>query len=232
MSQTLDKEAERLRDVDVLLDEWIERTITDLERARGEPREFDPAFAGRFRETTRRLSKRLNEELPPDLDSQAVAEIRGIIVDTLHSLDEIDEERPWDGVEVVVLKAEAIRHIVRDALDVHVGSDGNDARALAKTLEEWLPRVTQLEQARLLDISPRQLQRWKREGGPASRRLRLVTRLVALLRRAWTPEGVVAWFDRPRRELEGKAPIEVLDDPRFEQALMTAVRQGRAQHGS
>ena len=51
--------------------------------------------------------------MPPDLDSAAVAEIRGIIVDALHDLDEIDAERPWDTVEVFVLKAEAMRHIVQ-----------------------------------------------------------------------------------------------------------------------
>jgi hypothetical protein len=56
--------------------------------------------------------------------------------------------------------------------------------------------------------------------------------LVALLWRAWTPAGVVAWFYRQRRDLDGKPPIDVLDDPEYERSLMTAARQGRAQHGS
>lgn len=229
MAYVTDSE-ERLRDADVLIDEFINRVTSDVERVKDEP--FDPGYAERFRATARQLSKRLNEELPPDLDAEAVAEIRGIIVDALHDLDDINEEHPWDSVEVFVLKAEAIRHIVRDALDGHVGSDGRDAAALAESLQNWLPRVPQRRLADLVGISPRQFLRWKKEGGDPTRRLVLVARLVALLHRAWTPEGVVAWFERPRRELDNKRPIDVLDDHDYEQRLITAVRQGRAQHGS
>lgn len=225
-------ESERLRDFDVLLDEWIHMILEDVARLFPRTGDLDTAFVERFRETARQLSKRLNEELPPALEAEAVAEARGIIVDALHDLDDVEETRPWDTVEVFVLKTEAIRHIVRDALDGHVGSDGEDAGALARTLQEWLPRVTQREQARLVDISPRQLQRWKRAGGEPTRRLLLVVQLVALLRRAWTPEGIVAWFDRERRDLDGERPMDVLDDPRYERRLLTAVRQGRAEHGA
>jgi uncharacterized protein (DUF2384 family) len=229
VSYVIDSE-ERLRDADVLIDEFINRVTDEMERVKDAP--FDPGYSERFRETARQLSKWLNEELPPDLDAEAVAEIRGIIVEALHDLDDINEEHPWDAVEVFVLKAEAIRHIVRDALDAHVGSDGRDAAALAESLQEWLPRVPQTRIADLVGISPRQFLRWKKEGGDPTRRLVLVTRLVALLHRAWTPEGVVAWFERPRRDLDDKRPIDVLDDHDYEQRLMTVVRQGRAQHGS
>lgn len=229
MPHIIDSE-ERLRDADVLIDEYINRVTDELEGVKEEP--FDPGYGERFRETARQLSKRLNEELPPDLDAEAVAEIRGIIVEALHDLDDIDSERPWDAVEVFVLKAEAIRHIVRDALDGHVGSDGRDAAALVESLQEWLPRVPQRRLADLVGISPRQFLRWRKEGGDPPRRLVLVTRLVALLHRAWTPEGVIAWFERPRRDLDNKRPIDVLDDHDYEQRLMTVVRQGRAQHGS
>lgn len=230
MPYIIDSE-ERLRDADVLIDEFINRVTDDLERVKEAP--IDPAFAERFRETARQLSKRLNEELlPPDLDAEALAEIRGIIVDALHDLDDIDEQHPWDAVEVFLLKAEAMRHVLRDALDGHVGSDGRDAAALVQSLHEWLPRVPQTRLAELVGISPRQFLRWKKEGGDPTRRLLVVTRLVALLHRAWTPEGVVAWFERPRRDLDDKRPIDVLDDHDYEQRLTTAVRQGRAQHGS
>lgn len=221
---------ERLRDADVLIDEFIQRVKADLEGLEGE--EFDAAYGERFRETARRLSKRVSEDLSPDLDSDAVAEARGIIIEALHDLDEVDDERPWDSVEVFVLKAEAIRHIVRDALDAHVGSDGRDAKVLIECLRDWLPRVSQAELAKLVGISPRQLLRWRTDGGEPSRRLLLVVKLVALLHRAWTPEGVVAWFYRRRADLDDRRPVDALDDIAYEQALLTAVRQGRAQHGS
>lgn len=229
MPEIIDSE-ERLRDTDVLIDEFIHRVTDDLERVKDQ--EFDPEYVERFRETAHRLSRQVNSSLPPDLDSDALAEIRGIILNALHDVEEIDEERPWDTVEVVVLKAEAIRHIVRDALDAHVGSDGRDAAVLVRSLLDWLPRVSQTRLAKLVGISPRQFMRWKKEGGESTARLLLVTRMVALLHRAWTPEGVVAWFERPRADLDGKRPIDVLEDPQYEQRLMTAVRQGRAQHGS
>jgi hypothetical protein len=221
---------ERLRDADILIDEFITRVTADIEQVKGKA--FDPGYVERFRETAQRLSTRLNEELPPDLDVEAVAEIRGILIEALQDLSTIDEERPWDVVEVFILRAEAIRHIVRDALDAHVGSDGQNAADLIRALQEWLPRVPQTQLAELVDISPRQLQRWKKSGGEPPRRLQLVTRLVALLHRAWTPEGVLAWFDRPRSDLDGQAPRAVLDDHAYEQRLIRAVRQGRAQHGS
>jgi len=229
MPDVIDSE-KRLRDADALIDEFINRVTDDLERVKDEP--FDPGYAERFQETARRLSKQLNSQLPLDLDSDAIAEIRGIIVEALDDLVGIDEERPWDTVELFLLKAEAIRHIVRDALDAHVGSDGQDTAALVQSLLNWLPRVSQTRLAGLVGISPRHFQRWKRVGSEPTRRLLLVTRLVALLHRAWTPEGVVAWFERPRRDLDGKRPIDVLDDHDYEQRLMIAVRQGRAQHGS
>lgn len=221
---------ERLRDADVLIDEFIQRVKADLEGLEGE--EFDAGYGERFRETARRLSKRVSEDLSPDLDSEAVAEARGIIIEALHDLDEVDDERPWDSVEVFVLKAEAIRHIVRDALDAHVGSDGRDVKVLIECLRAWLPRVSQAELAKLIGISPRQLLRWRTDGGEPSRRLLLVVKLVALLHRAWTPEGVVAWFYRPRADLDDQRPVDALDDIEYEQPLLTAVRQGRAQHGS
>lgn len=230
MSTTMFSSEERLRDADTLIDEFIARVTAEIERVKD--KEFDPGYGERFRETAQRLSKRLNEELPPDLNAEAVAEIRGILIEALQDLDRIDDERPWDVVEVFILRAEAIRHIVRDALDAHLGSDGQNAADLIEALMHWLPRVPQTQLADLVDISPRQLQRWKKNGGVPPRRLQLVTRLVALLHRAWTPEGVLAWFDRPRADLDAETPRAVLDDHAYEQRLLSAVRQGRAQHGS
>ena len=33
--------------------------------------------------------------------------------------------------------------------------------------------------------------------------------------------GVIAWFYRDRAELDGHAPIDVLDDPKYEDAVKT-----------
>ena len=53
-----------------------------------------------------------------------------------------------------------------------------------------------------------------------------------LLAETFTPEGALAWFDRPRRDLGGAAPIDLLDDPAAHDALLDAARRGRAGHGA
>jgi hypothetical protein len=192
----------------------------------------DPEYAKRFAETAQRLSVQLSNELPPQLESEAIAEIRRILINLLDELGRIDPDRPLDTIDGFFVGAEAIRHIVRDALDEHHGRQESDARPLVEYLREALPRINQSDQALLVGISTRHLQRLGKDGGTPPRRLIVVARLVKLLRYAWTPEGVVAWFFRERRELDGHAPIDVLGDPGFESVLLRMARQGRAGHGS
>jgi hypothetical protein len=193
----------------------------------------DPAYAGRFRETAQRLSSQVHKEVPPDLDPEALAEIRGHLIDGLEALNELDESRPLDSVDNFIVHAEAVRHIVRDALDGQPDGAQSDARDLLNGVENRLPGVTRRELAQLIGVGERQMQRLaKGDGNRPSRRLELVARLVALLGRAWTPAGAVAWFYRERKDLDDKTPIEVIEDPNYERSLMLAARRGRAQHGS
>jgi hypothetical protein len=164
-----------------------------------------------------------------DFDPEWVAEFRGLLLSSLRSMQ---AKEPLDAYDALLLNAEAIRHLLRDALDGHVEGGESSVRMIVEQLERWLPRVSRKELADLCGIGTRQFQRWGQSDSPPPRRAQLVARLVALLHRSWTPEGVVAWFYRSRLELDGKAPIDVLDDPAYEQRLMLAVRQGRAQHGA
>jgi hypothetical protein len=193
---------------------------------------IDPEYAKRFVDTARRLSVELSDELPPQLEPEATAEIRDIIIKLLYELDRLDPERALDAIDRFFVDAEAIRHIVRDALDEHLGRREHDAASLVGYLHEALPRVSQADQARLIGISTRHLLRLAKEGGVPPRRLVIVARLVKLLRYSWTPEGIVAWFFRRRTDLDGHAPAEVLDDVGFEGMLLRLARQGRAGHGS
>lgn len=228
--------------------EQLERLEDSIERWQAELREelattaannessdnpIDPAYAERFRATARRLSSQVHKEVPPDLDPEALAEIRGHLIDGLEALNQLDESRPLDSVDKFLVHAEAVRHIVRDALDGQPGGDESDAGELLTDIAERLPGITRKELGELIGVGERQIQRLSKEGGKAaSPRLQLVARLIALLWRAWTPRGVVAWFYRPRKDLGDKAPIDVLDDPAFERDLTLAARRGRAQHGS
>jgi hypothetical protein len=226
------RQLERLEDI---IESWQAQLRDELtqdvdEHESGSP--FDIAYTERFVRTAQRLSSQVNKELPPDLDPGALAEIRGHLINGLEALNEIDESQPLDSIDNFVVHAEAVRHIVRDALDGQAKGDEYDAGELLEGLSMQLPGVTRKELSGLLGVGERQVQRLAKGGSKPSDRLRLVSRLVAPLWRAWTPAGVVAWFYRPRRDLDGKRPIDVLDDPEYERSLMTAARQGRAQHGS
>jgi hypothetical protein len=96
-----------------------------------------------------------------------------------------------------------------------------DART-PKELARWLAgavEVPQRDLADLLGVDLRRFQRWisprerTQPEGEEARRLRALARIVGQLRHAFTPAGVLAWFDWPRPELGGATPRELLADP-------------------
>jgi hypothetical protein len=217
---------EALKEADGAVERWIETLRENADT-------IDTEHAKAFVDTTRRLSFRLHRELEPVLDAESLAEISGIILEGMEALYEtFADAPPLVILDDLVVRAERIRHIVRDSLDASLECDEDDTSALVTRLITWLPGIRQPELGKLAGRSVRQLQRWAKEGKRPTRRLLLVVQLIALLRRAWTPEGVVAWFYRPRTDLDGRRPIDVLDNPDYERALRAAVRRGRAQHGS
>lgn len=180
--------------------------------------------------TAREAIHRLNQNLPPQLDPDARDEIRRRLIEIL--------TLPTEGVPLLdiadraLLEAEAVRDVVRDVLQEQPPAELRDARAVVTLVEQWLPDLTVRQIAELLGMSERQVQRRRREGGPSTHRMQLVARLVAILRHAWTDQGVYAWFGRPRVELDGRAPLAILDDAGAERQLMLAARAGRVQGGS
>lgn len=219
-------ELEQFNDV---VDVWQER----VRRALEEVPVADGDVYARWAETVRQLSEAIDHAVPPSLDAEEVAEIRGDLLAIVQSVLVHDPERPLDSYEQALLRLEAIRHVIRDALDQHLPGE-HDARALIAGLEAALPRIGRRELGRLAGTSERSLQRIlaSRRAVEPSRRLLLLARLVELLRRGWTPEGVVAWLERPRPALGGASALEVIDDPAREQDLLAVAHRGRAQHGS
>lgn len=185
----------------------------------------------RLRKTAQDVVARINAKLPVHVDAESRDEIRRRLLDLLTMRAERAEL--LDLADRALIEIEAVRHVVRDLLDEQPPVAHRDEGATIRLLEEWLPTVPVGELADLVGMSVRQLQRRRRDGGGVSSpRLQLVASLTAILRHAWTDRGVLAWFGRPRPELGGKAPIDVLDDPDRESDLMRLARTGRVQGAS
>jgi uncharacterized protein (DUF2384 family) len=184
----------------------------------------------RLEVTAREAIHRLNQNLPPQLDPNARDEIRRRLIELLTL--PMEDVPSLDVADRALLEADAVRHVIRDVLQEQPPAELRDAKAVVPLLERWLPGLTVRQLAELLGISERQLQRRRQVGGTSTHRMQLVARLVAVLRHAWTDQGVYAWFTRPRPELDQAAPLDVLDDASNERALVLAARAGRVQGGS
>lgn len=222
-------ERTKLEQFNEVVDRWQERVSRALE----EVPIADGDVWDRWAATVGQLAQAIDHAVPPSLDARDVAEIRGDLLAITQSVLAHDPKRPLDSYEQALLRLEAIRHVIRDALDQHLPGE-HDARALLAGLEMALPRIGRRELARLLGTSERSLQRVlaSRAVVEPPRRLLLIARIVEVLRRSWTPEGVVAWMERPRPALGGASPLDAIDDPAREQDVLALARAGRAQHGS
>jgi uncharacterized protein (DUF2384 family) len=193
--------------------------------------DIDGSIERRLADVADRL-RNLKPELEDlDFDVEQTAALFSAIVDVDRAVH-AEREEDFDRFEQMLLGIERVRQVIRDSIDESVGGAEVDRRRLVETIRETLPGAKQAELAKLLGIDARTVRRWSTEAGRPDQRLTLVARLVSILRHAWTPAGVVAWFNRPRRELDGRAPRDLLDDPANERALIAAARSSRNQYGS
>src|SRR6187551_975504 len=95
-------EREQLERMEGEIEQWQTELQEELATSVGSEsseKAIDSAYIDRFRETARRLSSQLHKELPPDLDPQALAEIRGHLLNGLEALHQLDEVQPLDSVD-------------------------------------------------------------------------------------------------------------------------------------
>lgn len=220
-----DVEREQLQATDEHL-LMFQRTMEEAARSGA----LGPEQLQRFVVTIKDYAGKVNDQLLPQIDAEAAAEISSRLI-TVLTMDPM-QSTAADAADAYLMELEAIRHVLRDLLQEHrPESLRREGRELIGLLEEWLPRVPVAQVAELLGLSVRQLQRRRHDDTPSTSREQLVARLVAILRHAWTDEGVVAWFHRARPDLGGRAPIELLGDPAREPDLLIAARSGRVQGG-
>jgi hypothetical protein len=231
MDLTLSTE-ERLERVDrevVSLQEGFVEAVAQLQKSP----EVDGSFDERWQSISDRLRNLRTGLDVEDFDKEQVGELAGILLDIRDSIDAINEVggRNLDVFDQLLVLLERIRHTVRDALDEHVAGSRRDLGLVVSDVDRWMPNTTRQEIAELFGVDRRTLPRWRGKATQPSRRVQTVAQLIAILRHNWTEEGIVAWFHRPRRDLDGRAPLAVLADPDFdEDVLISAARAGRSQY--
>ncbi len=223
--------AERLGKFDQELEDLQRGFIEAVEHLRRAP-EVDDSYEERWQAIAQRM-KRLREGIrAEDYDKDQLATLASTLLDIRDQLDRDDAPGNLDVCDRLMIMLERIRHVVRDALDEHVSGATGDVGVVMTELERWLPHVSDQTIATLVGVDRRSLSRWRGQGGQPRRSLRIFARLVAILRHNWDEEGVIAWFERPRRDLDGRRPATLLADPNAEDALLSAARSGRNQYAS
>lgn len=218
--------------------EHLDREVEDLKRGfvaavsqLHQSPEVDASFHERWVAIDQRLRDLRTDLHPEDYDKEQIAEIFFTLFDIRDLLDR--PSRDLDTYDQLLLGIERIRHIVRDALDEHISGVGDDVGLVLQELTDWLPDTSRKTIAELAGVDRRTLSRWAKQSGRPSPRLRTVARVVAVIRHNWTEEGVVAWFHRPRRDLDGRKPITVLNDAGYDESeLIAAARSGRSQYAT
>jgi hypothetical protein len=220
---------ERLSRMDQDVENLKQAFVDAAVQLAGSP-EVDGSHDERWESITKRLYDLRTELQPADYDKDQLAEFFSTILDIR---DLMDEDCTLDTIDRLLVHIERVRHVVRDALDEHVAGVADDVGLVAQELLDRLSGVGREAIGELVGVDRRTLARWVKQTGTPTRRLATVARLVAILRHNWTPEGVVAWFHRPRRDLANKKPIVVLNDNNFDaDALIAAARAGRSQYAS
>jgi uncharacterized protein (DUF2384 family) len=223
--------AERLGKFDQELEDLQHGFIEAVEHLRRAP-EADGSYEGRWKEIAQRMKDLRDGIQAEDYDKDQLATLATTLLDIRDQLDQDDASENLDVCDQLMIMLERIRYVVRDALDEHVDGVSGDVGVVMAELEHWLPQVSDETIATLVGVDRRSLSRWRRQGGKPRRPLRIFARLVAILRHNWDEEGVIAWFERPRRDLDGRRPATLLADPNAEDELMSAARAGRNQYAS
>jgi hypothetical protein len=129
------------------------------------------------------------------------------------------------------LVATLMRETEHNALD--------EPTVAAQFVLQHLPGIDQEELGELFGVDARTVR--ERKAGTTKtirkdpERVVLVAQLVYDLRRAMTPRGVVSWFRRSRPQLDGRAPLEVIDHEDIDTAadlLRPLARGARGQLGA
>jgi transcriptional regulator with XRE-family HTH domain len=222
---------QRLAQFDEELEDLKHRFVQAIGQVESSP-EVDRSFASRLQDVNDRLRNLRRDLQPDDYTKEQVNDFHNSLWEIRDLIDQDGGGQELDTSDALLLRIEGIRHIVRDALDEHVSGVHDDVGLVLEDLKEWLPNTPTRVLAELVGVDRRTITRWSKQSNPPPPKLALLARLVAILRHNWTEAGIIAWFDRPRRDLEGRKPRTVLSEAGYEDRLIAAARSGRSQYAS
>ena len=221
--------AERLEKLDREVEELKNGFVQVISHEQSSGKE-DSSFLDRWNDIVTRLKALRHELNAQDFDKDQILALSTALLDIR---DYADDRGSLDALNQLLINFERMRHVVRDALDEHVNGVAGNTGAVLDELFTRLPDTPQHEIAELVGHDRRTLLRWRDADREPPVRLRVVAQVVAILRHNWENEGVVAWFHRPRRDLNGKTPLEMLQQTHIdEDAVISSARAGRSQYAS
>lgn len=172
----------------------------------------------------------LTNEAPGEIDPYLLLTAQGALIRALRLLD--SDDAPAARREMRT-RLEQMRQVFRDIAEGGPLYEDRPAKEIARWLAAALD-TSQASLAELLGVSTRTFQRWLSEesaGGPEgedARRVRVLARTANHLRHALTGPGVVRWFDQPNAQLEGRRPLELLDDSSAAERLANLAASARS----
>lgn len=149
------------------------------------------------------------------------------------SLRALDSDDPAWARQQMRIRLEQMRQVYRDLAEGEAVYEDRPAKQVAN----WLAEVLDTSQARLaelLGVSPRTFQRWISQAdsvgpeGEDARRVRVVARAANHLRHVLTGPGVVSWFEAPNPQLDGRRPLDLLDETDGASRLSTVAASARS----
>lgn len=153
------------------------------------------------------------------------------------SLRALDSEDPAVARRQMRVRLEQLRQVYRDLADGEVVYEDRPPKEIAQWLAEILD-VAQARLAELVGVSSRTFQRWVSSTdrvspeGEDARRLRIIAIAANHLRHVLTGPGVVRWFEQPSPGLEGRRPLDLLDDPGEAARIPTLAASARSYSAS
>jgi len=176
----------------------------------------------------------LSNAMPEGVEDYDIRKLLESVVELRRLLEQDPEAQdPAGRVELVTMRAADIVRRIRHRL---LQQQLDDPRIAVDYTFRTLPGIPASELAALLGVSTKTVTAWRQGGAVRQkpRRAVLIAQVLAHLRSSMTPRGVLMWFDAERDQIDGRTPLELLDQDEATaySALIGLARGGRGQLAS